>query len=73
MSHRVEAGVCGLGCHELGIVSRVGGLKDTSIILPPPHRKVISLTGWVLQGGVGFLFLGKSSYSDTVKSEILLR
>lgn len=72
MSHRVEQRECGLGCHELGIVTRVGGLKDTEIMLPPPNRKVISLTGWVLQKGVGFLFLGKRSYSDTVKSEILL-
>lgn len=65
--------MCGLGCHELCAVSRVGGPGDTGIILPPPRRKVISLTGWLLRVGVGFLFRGKGSYSDTVKSEILLR
>lgn len=48
---------CGLGCHELCIVSWVGGLKGTGIILPPPNRTVISLTGWVLKHGVGILFL----------------
>lgn len=31
------------------IVSWVGGLKGTGIIRPPPNRKVICLTGWVLQ------------------------
>lgn len=45
MSQRAEQRVCGLGCHELCIVSWVGGLKDTGIIRPPPNRKVICLTG----------------------------